>query len=74
MGLKLLLLSLEINIDFSQIGCFPVIGDRQQPGFGETVDFKLGINSVLPLMQNERRRNRISIPGMNSPKKIYISL
>lgn len=74
MALKLLLLSLRINIDFNQIGCFPMMGDREQPDFGETVLLCLGINSVLPLMQNERSRNRISVPGMNLPRNIYISL
>lgn len=50
MALKLLLLSLGINIDFNQIGRFPMIGDRAQPEFGETVLLCLGINSGLSLM------------------------
>lgn len=74
MALKLLLLSSEINMDFNQMGCFPVMGDREQPEFGETLPLCLGINSVLPLMQNERGRNRISVPGMNLSINIYISL
>lgn len=74
MALKLLLLSSEINMDFNQMGCFPMTEDREQAEFGETVLLCLGINSVLPPMQNERSRNRISVPGMNLSKNIYISL
>lgn len=37
MALKLLLISLRINIGFNQIGRFPMMGDREQPEFGETV-------------------------------------
>lgn len=50
MALKLLLLSLEINIDFNPAGSFPVIGDRAQPEFGEIVLLCLGINSGLFLI------------------------
>lgn len=60
-----------------------MIGDREQPEFGETVLLltssvisltNSGINSILPLMQNERSRNRIAVPGMNLSKIIHVSL
>lgn len=73
LALKLLLLSSEINMDFNQMGCSAMTGDREQPEFGENVLLCLGINSVSPLMQSERIRNGISVPGMNLSINIYVS-